>query len=90
MGFFELDRRDLEESRFSVGIFEEDTGATSTTSSSSCEEDKSSSITEQGAKKQGNYVTKVKAKEILQRKNRKDPENKEVVEAQYSQSLTPH
>ena len=31
-----------------------------------------------------------KAKEILQRKNRKDPESKEVVEAQYSQSLTPH
>ena len=89
MGFFELDRRDLEESRFSVGIFEDDTGATSTTSSSSCKEDKSSSITKQGAKKQGNYVKKVKAKEMLQRKNRKDPESKDV-EAQYSQSLTPH
>ena len=67
MGFFELDRRDLEESRFSVGIFEDDTGATSTTSSSSCKEDKSSSITKQGAKKQGNYVTKVKAKEKQER-----------------------
>ena len=63
-----MDRRVLEESRFSVGIFEEDTGATSTTSSSSCKEDKSSSITEQAAKKQGNFVTKVKAKGILQRK----------------------
>ena len=84
-----MDRRDLEESRFSVGIFEDDTGGTSTTSSSSCKEDKSSSITKQGAKNQGNYVTKVKAKEILQRKNRKDPESKDV-EAQYSQSLTPH
>ena len=62
-----MDRRDLEESRFSVGIFEDDTGATSTTSSSSCKEDKSSSITEQGVKKQGNYVTKVKAKEKQER-----------------------